>query len=154
MEQFNKLKNNNYLRRVYYVLAFTVFLTGIVIYIFFRDTSNIILFYFIPKSSFLGTLNIPIKNDSILSYMLLYNLPDGLWCLSALLFIRSIWFVNSKWRVIYSNLFIVIALFYEFLQISENIPGTFDPLDLVFICNFAFIESLIFNQINRRSIIC
>ncbi|WP_461247119.1 hypothetical protein [Treponema sp. R6D11] len=147
------MKNINYPKQIYYILAFMMFLTGIVIYAFFRDINNMILFYYIPKSSFLANLYIPVKKDSILLYMLFYNLPDGLWCLSALLLIRVTWIINARLRIIYSSIFIVIALFYEFLQIFENIPGTFDPLDLLFIGSSAFLESLIFYLFNRRSII-
>jgi hypothetical protein len=151
-EQFNAMKKNNYLKQIYYLLAFTVFLAGVVIYVFFRNTNNIILFDYIPKLSFLSTLYISVKKDSIWFYMLQYNLPDGLWCLSALLLIRIIWLANTSWRAMYSGIFIVMALFFEFLQIFEKIPGTFDLFDLLFICTFAFLESIIFYYFIKRRI--
>jgi len=97
-------------------------------------------------------LYVPAKTDSIWSNLLLYNLPDALWCLSGLLLIRAIWLINTRWRAIYVGIFIVIALLFEILQLFGIIHGTFDVLDLAFICFFAFLESVIFYLLIKRRI--
>jgi len=135
----------------YIIASFLALLAGIVIYAFFRNINNMALFRFITKPQFLGSLYNPIKTETIWSNMFIYNLPYGLWCLSGLFFIRSVWLQNKKWRKIYSYIFIVIVMSYVLLKIPEITPGTFDVLDLVFMVFFAFIESLIFKLfIDRR----
>ena len=138
------------LKLAYYIAAFTAFLGGVAIYAFLRDINNMLLFHFFPKIPFLSARYIPVKTDAIWSNMFLYNLPDGLWCLSGLLLVRATWLVNTGWRVIYGGIFIVIALSFEIAQLSANIPGTVDVLDLVFMGSFAFLESIIFNMFIRR----
>jgi hypothetical protein len=128
-------------------------LCGMVIYAFFRDISNMLLFHFFPKWSFLSELYIPLNADSIWSYMFIYNLPYGLWCLSGLLLVRAVWFGNIKWRMIYGGIFIAIVMTYVFLKLPGIIPGTFDALDLIFMGFFAFMESLIFNLFIKRRIV-
>jgi hypothetical protein len=141
------------LKQKYYIVAFVSLFIGIGIYAFFSDTSNILLFRFFPKLSLLSTLYMPVKKDTIWAYMLLYNLSDGFWCLSALLLIRAIWLANALWNAIYSGIFIVIAMAFEIAQLAGIIPGTFDALDLIFISLFAFLESIIFYLFIRRRIV-
>jgi hypothetical protein len=152
-KRFFENKRNTRLKLKYFIAAITSLFIGIGIYAFFSNTSNILLFRFFPKMSFLGTQYMPIKKDSIWAYMLLYNLSDGLWCLSALLLIRAIWLANALWNVIYSCIFIVIALAFEIAQLAGVIHGTFDTLDLIFISLFAFLESIIFYLFIRRRIV-
>ena len=134
----------------YYIAAFMAIFSGMAIYAFFRNTNNMLLFRFLPKWSFRNSLDISIEPDSIWSYIFIYNLPYGLWCLSGLLFIRAVWLINTKWRKIYGGIFITIVMFYVFLKLPGIIPGTFDVLDLIFMGSFAFLESMIFNMFIRR----
>jgi len=135
----------------YIIVSFSTFLVGIAIYAFFRNINNMTLFRFIPKPQFLVSLYSPIKTESIWSNMFIYNLPYGLWCLSGLFFVRSVWLQNRKWRTIYCCVFLVFVMSYVLLKIHGITPGTFDVLDLVFMVFFAFIESLIFKLfIDRR----
>ena len=159
MRQTNKEKhgknttskdNERRLRLAYCIASCMVFLGGVAIYAFLRDINNMVLFHFFPKIPFLSTLYIPVKTDAIWLNMFFYNLPDGLWCLSGLLLVRATWLANTGWRVIYGGIFIVIALSFEIAQLSDNIPGTVDVLDLVFMGFFAFLESIIFNMFIRR----
>jgi len=138
------------LKLVYYSTAFTVFLGGIAVYIFLRDINNMVLFHFLPKNPFLTALYNPVKTDVLWSNIFRYNLSDGLWCLSGLLLVRAIWLSNARWRTIYGGIFIAIALSFEISQLSNNMLGTFDVLDLVFMGFFAFMESFIFNMFIRR----
>ena len=78
--------------------------------------------------------------------MLIYNLPDALWFLSGILFIRFLWFNDKKWQWIYIVCFYVIAAGIEFSQLSNNVPGTFDVLDLLFMGIAAFVEGLFYKK--------
>jgi len=149
------LHEENNIRRLklaYYYAAFLAFFGGVAIYAFLRNINNMLLFHFFPKIPSLSTLFTPVKTDALLPNIFLYNLPDGLWCLSGLLLVRAIWLSNTRWRAIYGGIFITIALSFEISQLSDNMFGTFDALDLVFMGFFAFIESIIFNMFIRRNV--
>jgi len=119
------------------------------VYLLFRDVNNMVLFSWIPKPAFLGATLIPLK-PSIYSNILRYNLPDMLWFISAILFLRFIWFNKSKEQTVYIICFYIIALVFEISQLSEKIPGTFDWLDLIFLCIGAFFESLLYKKFIAR----
>jgi len=137
------------LKRIYFISAVIVFLCGIAIYTFFRNL-NIVLFQYIPKPLFLDSLYIPVKQKNIFIMMFLYNLPDGLWFLSGLLLIRTIWLDNHRWRLIYFIIFSFIALTIEISQLFAAVPGTFDLFDIVFMAFFAFLESVIFKRLFKN----
>jgi len=141
---FNKKTSINRLRFQYCIVSVMSFFCGAVIYIFFRNVNNMVLFNIIPKPSFLMSSGNPINAGSIWVYMFLYNLPDGLWFLSGLLIIRAVWLAEEKQRLIYFCIFLLAALIMEISQISLSIPGTFDFLDIVFMVLFAITENLIF----------
>ena len=107
-----------------------------------------VLFEWIPKPPFLERLFIP---PSGFSPVLLYNVPDALWFLSGLLFLRCLWFHDSRRQRVYIACFCGIALVLELSQASEAVPGTYDVLDLLFMAITAFIEGLLYNVfITRR----
>ena len=137
------------IRLTYVLAAFLAFIYGTTIYAFFRDL-NIVLFQFIPKPSFLASLRIPLKTETIWGYLFTFNLPHGLWCLSGLLVIRAIWLTNIKWRAIYGVIFIVAISSLEISQLNEKRFGTFDVLDLVFYGASTLVESVIFNMFVKR----
>ena len=66
-----------------------------------------VLFEWIPKSKFFEMAFMPIA-PSAFSSILLYNLPDALWFLSGVLFLRFLWFYNRKWQSIYIICFLTI----------------------------------------------
>ena len=141
------------LRLVYCIASFMAFFGGVVIYAFFRNINNMAMFRFFRKPSFLGSLYTPLDTESIWNYMLIYNMPYGLWCLSGLLLVRAVWLKNARWGTIYSGIFIAVVMSYVVLKLPGIIPGTFDILDLVFMGFFAFLESIIFNKFIRRKIV-
>ena len=130
-------------RRLYGILSLLFLLMGMGIYLFFRDM-NMLLFNWIPKPNFIGSFSVNIK-PTIFSSLFLYNFPDILWFLSGILFLRFIWFFENKWQNIYLLSFYVFAVIMEISQLSENVPGTFDILDLSFMGIGAFIEGLLYN---------
>ena len=159
MRQTNKEKrgkntisknNERRLKLAYGIAAFMAFWGGVLIYAFFRNINNMVMFRFFLKPAFLSTLYTPLQTDSIWNYMFIYNLPYGLWCLSGLLLVRAIWLKNAKWRSIYSGIFIAVVMSYVILKLPGITPGTFDMLDFVFMGFFAFMESIIFNMFIRR----
>jgi len=152
----NKLlrEENNIIRLklAYFITAIAVLFGGMTIYVFFRNTNNMLLFHYLPKLSFINRLYFPLNANTIWSNMFIFNLPYGLWCLSGLLVIRAVWLTETKWGNIYGLVFIVIVMSYVFLKLPKIIPGTFDVLDLIYMCFFAFMESIIFNMFIRRKL--
>ena len=138
-------------KKVYGVLSLTSLIIGMAIYLLFRDL-NMVLFSFLPKPHFLSGFFIPVK-PSFFSSFLLYNLPDALWFLSGIMFLRFAWFDKPQWQSIYIACFCVIALILETSQISKNIHGTFDAMDLFFMAMTAFIEGFIYNTFFARRMI-
>ena len=60
-----------------------------------------------------------------------YNLPDGLWMLSFLLFMEGMWDKNRRIKLFFCIPVIAVAFILEILQYSGRIQGTFDILDIV-----------------------
>jgi hypothetical protein len=139
--------------RIFYgLLSFLTLILGIVIYLLLRDINNIILFCWIPDFEFTKTVYMQIP-PTLVSNLLKYNLPDMLWFLSGILFFRCVWFLNIKIQNTYIIFFYGSGLIFEISQLSEKIPGTFDLLDLLFMGIGAFVESLLYNNFVRRSIV-
>ena len=109
-----------------------------------------LLFEWIPKLEFLKNVYLPIKH-SFFSSMLLFNLPDALWFLSGILFLRCLWFNNKKWQEVYILCFYGIAVIIETSQLSKKVPGTFDVIDLFCMGITAFVEGLLYKKIVIRS---
>ena len=128
---------------IYCLAALVAFITGTAIYMFFRNTGNLVLFQYFSRPSFLDSMFVPVRTNTFLSRLFVFNLNHGLWCLSGLLVIRAIWLENIKWRAIYAGIFLVIISALEISQIHENRNGTFDVLDLASYGFFAFVESMI-----------
>jgi len=121
------------------LLSIFTLIIGILIYLLFRDLNNIILFSWIQKPQFYETVLVSLK-PSIFSYFISYHLPDMFWFISGILFLRFIWFYNTKIQTIYIWCFYFTGFVFETSQLSEKIPGTFDRLDLLFMGIGAFIE--------------
>jgi len=126
------------IRLFYGFLSLLTLIAGMCIYLLFRNINNFVLFTWIPKPIFLKSNLIPLK-PSILTDIFKYNLPDMLWFVSAILFLRFIWFYKFKEQTVYIICFYIIGVIFEISQLSEKIPGTFDWLDLIFLCMGAFI---------------
>ena len=133
------------IRSFYGLLSASTLIVGMVIYLLFRDVNNMILFSWIPKPAFLGSILIPLK-PSIFTNILRYNFPDMLWFISAILFLRFIWFYKLKEQKVYIICFYAIGFIFETSQLSERVHGTFDWLDLLFFGIGAFIEGLLYKK--------
>jgi hypothetical protein len=137
------------IRLFYVLLSILSLITGMCIYFLFRDMSGMILFSWLPKFEFLKTVFIRLK-PSVFSDILKYNIPDMLWFVSGILFLRYIWFFKPKEQKIYILCFYVMGAVFEISQLSEKIPGTFDFLDLLFMGIGAFVEGLLYNFLIKR----
>jgi len=137
--------------RVFYgLLSIISLIIGMSIYFLFRDLNKMILFLWMPKPVFTGTVLIQLR-PSIFSNILLYNLPDMFWFLSAILFLRFIWFYKIKTQKVYISCFYAIGTIFEISQLSEKVLGTFDFLDLLFMGTSALLEGLLYKiRFTRR----
>jgi len=140
---------NNHVKYLYGTLSILTLILGMVIYLLFRNVNNMLLFSWLPKSEFINIKLVQIKS-SIFSDILLYNIPDTLWFLSAILFLRYLWFYKTKEMTVYIFCFYGIGLLFEISQISEKVLGTFDWLDLLFMSIGAFVESLLYKKFILR----
>jgi hypothetical protein len=137
-------------RRFYGLASFVSLVTGMGIYLFFRNT-NMLLFEWMPKLIFFKNVYIPTK-QSVFTSMLFFNLPDALWFLSGILFLRFIWFYRHKEQNVYIICFFLMGIVFEISQLSDNIPGTFDWLDLFFMGITALLEGLLYKIFIQRSL--
>ena len=136
-------------RTIYGLLSFLSLIIGMIIYLLFRDLNNMLLFAWIPKSEIAGTVLLPLS-PSVFSNILRFNLPDMFWFLSAILFLRFIWFYRTKIQKAYIHSFYTIAAILEISQLSKKVPGTFDWMDLLFMGIGAFVEGLLYNIFTKR----
>ena len=139
-------------RAFYGLLSFLTLISGMAIYLLFRDLNNMIIFSWIPKPEYFEKVLVPLK-PSILSDILRYNLPDMLWFVSAILFLRFVWFYKNYIQKIYISVFYGVGLVLEFSQLSEKVTGTFDLLDLFFMGIGAFVEGLLYKYLTQRRIV-
>jgi len=131
------------IRGIYGLSSIISLVIGMFIYFLFRDLNKMILFLWMPKPAFFGTVLIQLR-PSFFSRILLYNLPDMFWFLSAILFLRFIWFYKIRIQKIYISCFYAIGTILEISQLSEKVPGTFDFLDLLFMGISASFEGLLY----------
>ena len=127
--------------KVYFLLSACTLTAGFLIYYLFRDGTMLIHQWcvFLPRH----TAVIPFSRSPLLTGFFRYNLPDGLWVLSGLLFLRALWHEQPKTFYIYQLCFLFIAFLLEALQLFDGIAGTFDVLDVVTIGSIALLESFV-----------
>ena len=127
-------------RYVYFLLSAFVLTAGVLLYYFLRNNNILIYQWFaiLPKNNAI----IPFSHSSFLTDFLRYNLPDGLWLLSGLLFLRAVWHETPQTFLIYKLCFLVIAFLFELSQIADGITGTFDVFDLVTMGSIAVLDSV------------
>jgi hypothetical protein len=119
-------------------------LTGMAVYFLFRNT-NMLLFRWFPNMRWLNKVYFPLNSKkSVLVSFFVYTLPDGLWLLSGIMFLRAVWRRNHKISNVYALVFCLIAVLFEMFQLFEKVPGTFDVFDLILLVSIAFIEGIIF----------
>ena len=112
------------------VTSLLIFLFACWIYISFRS-ADMALYSWLHidySNAFFNWLRI---DDVLLPNWIVYNVPDGLWIFSYLLFIESIWDNSSmKWLFVWGMVLFAYAL--EILQFANIFPGTGDVYDIFF----------------------
>lgn len=141
MNKFLKMKRkslflsvNNYTGFYIFLSALALFLGGL-IYILFR-TSEPVFFKWISDTQSGKWFNIIrysfLPLNSILENWIVYSLPNGLWAFSYALLITGIWSGNKSWiRYCWMASIPLLVLSYEFLQLTDIIPGIFCIQDLL-----------------------
>lgn len=119
-------------------------LCGSLIYMLFRR-EIIFVEYFIPPS-FIDSIYVDeLNSDSFIGYFAIYNLPDALWY-GALLIFQSTFHTMSNLSKIIMIISILLPFVWEFMQLFEIAPGTFDLLDIL-----AYFITLIIFLISFKS---
>jgi len=137
------------IRKVYGLASLVSLVLSIGIYLLFRNVDKLLIFELIPKLEFFKGVYFPIEHSTLGSFFL-FNLPDALWFLSGILLLRFIWFHSCKEQNIYLLCFYLLGAVFEISQLSDNIPGTFDFLDLFFMCIGALVEGLLYYYLIKR----
>jgi hypothetical protein len=126
-------------RLIYLMTSAAALFAGIFCYYIFRD-SNMIFFQIFKIKIAFANIRLP---DNFFCSFLKYNLCDGLWMLSGILFLRFLWLNNPVIGSYYIKFFIGLALLLELLQLTKYFPGTFDIFDLFTMASFALLEHFI-----------
>jgi len=138
-------------RTLYALLSSLLLFAGICVYFFFRDTTHLLFFAWVPKPAFLTDVFIQLP-PSVFSSILMHNTAGMLWLVSGILFLRFIWFHKPLAQNVYIGGFCAAAAIMEISQLSERVPGTFDILDLLFMGIGAFVEGLLYKFFFKRRI--
>ena len=116
------------------LLAAFMFITGGMIYLFFRS-DTLILFRWcrlLRLDNLVNSMRESQVANLELPNWIVFNLPDGLWLLAYLLVVDVVWgFRLSCQSVLWLSVLPVVAIGSEVLQHFNIVIGTFDPLDLI-----------------------
>jgi len=135
--------------RLYFFLSVFTIICGFLMYYFLKNENMLMhqWFGFLPRNGSIITFS----HSSILTSFFRYNLPDGLWLLSGLLFLRAVWHEQPKTFLVYRWCFLCIAFLLEITQLFNGIAGTFDIFDVVTMGSIALLESIVHKvQLTRR----
>lgn len=132
--------------------ATLILLIGGSLYLLYRP-HNLKMFYWlraIKLEKFFYQHNF--NSTSKLISFCIYSLPNGLWLLSAIVFLGLIWKKEKDIFFFYSFSFLLVSLLFECLQLTQIIPGTFDFND-IFILVISFLFGVIlYKQIIARNV--
>jgi hypothetical protein len=126
----------NRYRLIYLTASVTALFTGVFFYYVLRDF-DMIFFQMLKIKAPHANVRL---SENFITCFLKYNLCDGLWLLSGILFLRFLWFNNPDIGGYYIYSFIGIALLLELFQLIEHFPGTFDIFDIFTMVFFALLE--------------
>ena len=129
--------------------------TGGLIYILFRSSTLKMFGWFtsLGMTDIINSArNLSLSYSSDLPNWIKFSLPDGLWIFSYVCLLLLIWSDNGIKKSIHWVLIIpIIAIFSEVGQLSNIVPGTFDPIDLVFYLLGTFSPFLITQPITFKT---
>jgi hypothetical protein len=133
--------------RYFIIYIFLPLFIGLLIYIFFR-TESIIIVNWAVKHDYFGILS-RLKTNSNIPYGLKYCLPNALWYFSLQSYLFLIWSDERKYKTIIFVSVFLIVLAIEFMQKYGLIRGTFDIEDIIYLV----IATLIFLILHKNSLI-
>jgi len=144
-------------RVIYGFLSPLFLVAGMLVYFLFRDWGNLIFFAWIPipipDAAGSAIIHLaPSASPSPFFNVVRFNLNGALWLVAGILFFRFVWFHRPREQKAYIACFCGTAALLEISQLSPKVPGTFDPLDLLFMGIGAFAEGLIYNIFVERRI--
>lgn len=112
--------------------AILLFSLGGYIYIAFRSTSLRMFSWF--DNLGLHDFIMDIRRSSAviqIPEIIKYCIPDGLWTLSYILLMDTIWSPNVKKQALFCSIIPVVGCLSEILQYLSVVKGTFDVVDLL-----------------------
>lgn len=131
------------------LLAVTLFIIAVYIYVSSRS-ANLALYEWLGIDYY-NSLFEYIRDYSVaLAPWVKFNLPDGLWLLSFLLFMDGIWENERRMKWIFSILIIVFAFVLECMQFVGYFSGTGDICDILAYI-IAIMLFLIINKLKQIS---
>jgi hypothetical protein len=140
------------------IFAATFLAAGAAVYLFFRSGDYLALRWLglcrREQSQVLADAANAVVGAGNFAAFFAYNLPDGLWLLSGLMFIRLLWRSAPGMGRIYQAVFCAAALGLEFAQIAPQIPGTFDRADVITMVSAAFIEGCLYKYFFKEDTVC
>lgn len=130
-------------KRLEILLATLCFLTGVSIYLLWRDEHLLIhrVLHACHLHSFLDTVRSEVADIHIPEWVR-FALPDGLWSLSYILFIDVLVKRDYLWTLVIP----AIGILSELMQLAGWLPGTFDICDLLAYLLPYLLYVLIINQ--------
>jgi hypothetical protein len=140
-----------FLRLKIMFIAFISLMVGILIYVFFRN-NDVLAYRMLGKPIFLNELYRNVSQEIWFFDFIVYSLPDGLWLLSGILFIRALWLENTKTGNIYILAICVCAFVLEICQMFHLLFGTFDVLDICAMVLAVFGEGVFYKCYFSRRI--
>ena len=137
------------MRPVYGILSPAFLFAGVGVYLLFRDLSVLPVFRLFPLAAS-GENPAVTLPPSLFADILRFNVAGMLWLVSGILFFRFLWFGNTAMQNRYIAGFCIVAASLEIAQISPRVPGTFDPLDLLFMALGAAGEKLVHAGVAKK----
>ncbi len=133
-------------KRLEIILATLCFLTGVIIYLLWRDEHLLIhrVLHACHLHPFLDDVRSQVA-DIYLPEWVRFALPDGLWSMSYILFIDAL----VKRDYLWTSVIPAIGILSELMQWSGWLPGTFDIYDLLAYSLPYLFYILIINQQNK-----
>jgi len=110
------------------VSASLMIIVGTAIYVIFRR--DIVFLSWMPDHIIANARGNISYDNSIIAYFVVYCLPDGLWY-GALLLFQSVCLKDTLSSKIIFVISMALPYAWELMQISDSVPGTFDPMDLL-----------------------
>ena len=131
-----------------YLIGVLAIFTGGLVYICFRPNS-LLMFQWIDLVNLTAPVNClrialsPLKQ--ILPDWFLYSAPNALWVFGGVMILQQLWGEVQYSAVLWTGLFILVAVGFEILQLCNLLPGVFDLTDMLFILS-GIIAALVISR--------